>query len=181
MKLVFNFSSGHVDNIHTNYFIVSRSSCPPFWFMLKTFRPCSEKVMDFVMIDKTVSAYHSNEFEAWCQNDTWGCISGIPWHIDTKLCVCHCHLTQNTPHRFDNGATYWSKVKSHSITIARRLEVFNYFSAIFTSINIKWLQLLIAVVGPMLASVVLGPVIAACSYIYYYYYEACHIFSVLHL
>ncbi len=102
---------------------------------------------DFVSIDKTVFTYHSNEFEAWCQNDTWSCISAMLWHIDTKLCVRHCQLTQNTPHRFDNSATSWSKVKSHSIAL---LVVLNYFSGIWTTIILKCLQLLIAEVGLML-------------------------------
>ncbi len=84
------------------------------------------------------------------------------WDIDTKLCVYHCHLTQNTLLRLDNGAICWSKVKRHSILL---LVVLNDFSAIWTTIILKWLQLLIAAVGLMLASVVLGPVIAACSYI----------------
>ncbi len=87
------------------------------------------------------------------------------WHIDTKLCVCHCHLTQNTPHRFDNGATYWSKVKSHSIAL---LVVLNDFSGIWTTIILKCLQLLISAVWSMLC---LAPYIAAdvlgCLQLYY--------------
>ncbi len=74
----------------------------------------------------------------------------------------HSHLTQNTPHRFNNGATFLSKVISHSIILL--LIVYN-FSAVCTTIILKWLKLFIAAVGLMLASVVLGPVIAACSYI----------------
>ncbi len=98
----------------------------------------------------------------------WGYISVKLWHNDNKLCVCHCHHTQNTPHLFHNGATCWSKVISHSIIL---LIVLCDFSAIWTTIILKWLQLLIAAVGLMLASVVLGPVIAACSYIFDCYHE----------
>ena len=81
------------------------------------FRLCWQNVMDFVSIDKTVFAYHSDEFQAWCQNDTSACISAMLWHTDTKLCVCHSHLTQKTPKWFDYSATCWSKVISHLIII----------------------------------------------------------------
>ncbi len=82
---------------------------PLVWFSPKSnhiiFRPCWLKVMDSVLKDKTIFAYHSNEFEAWCQTDTWGYISAKLWHNDNKLCVCHCHLTQNIPKWFDCSAT----------------------------------------------------------------------------
>ncbi len=55
-------------------------------------------------------------------NCIWDCISAKLWHIDTKLCMSHCHLTQNTPH-------------------------IHYFSAILTKIILNWLQLLISAVG----------------------------------
>ncbi len=80
-------------------------------------------------------------------NSLWGYIFAMPWHIDTKLCVCHYQLTQNTPHWFDNSATCWSKVKSPSIAL---LVVLNDFSGIWTAIILKCLQLLIAEVGLML-------------------------------
>ncbi len=80
-------------------------------------------------------------------NSLRGYISAMLWHIDTKLCVCHCHFTQNTPHRFDNGATCWSKVKTNSIIL---LVVLNDFSGIWTAIILKWLQLLISAVVLML-------------------------------
>ncbi len=32
----------------------------------------------------------------------WGSISAKLWHIDSKLCACHCHLKKNTQYWFDN-------------------------------------------------------------------------------
>ncbi len=76
-------------------------------------------------------------------------------------------VTSHRTHHIDliTVPTYWSKVKSHSIIL---LVVLNDFSAICTTVILKWLQFLIAAVGLMLDSVVLGPVIAACSYIFNY-------------
>lgn len=76
-------------------------------------RPCRLKVMNCTMIDKTVFVYHSIKFEACCQNDYLAFISAMPSHFDTKLCMCHCHLTLTTSHLFRNCATYCSKVITH--------------------------------------------------------------------
>ncbi len=37
MKVISIYSLGHAENMDTNFAIVRQTSCPPFWFMLKTY------------------------------------------------------------------------------------------------------------------------------------------------
>ncbi len=94
--------------------IVSQTSCPPFWFSLKTY--CFELLLDRLsdLNQNLIISSSDHADKNWGLMPKWHCvcISEMLWHIDTKLGVCHCQLTQNTPHWFDNSATYWPNMIS---------------------------------------------------------------------
>ncbi len=87
------------------------------------------------------------------------------WRTIMKLCMyLRDHGLKVLP-TFLDTVTLWSKV---IITFQINANSFKWiFSIVMRLVLIDWLQLLISADAPMLASVVLGPVIAANVFVFY--------------
>ncbi len=92
------------------------------------------------------------------------------WCTITKLCMYHRDHDLKVLKTFWDSVTLWSKViMKFQINANSFLWI---LTIVMRLVLIDWLQLLISADGLMLASVVLGPVISACSYIFIFVFIA---------